>query len=509
MCLPISSRGLARVQVAMRASGLRSLLRAVPRKTHMSQTRSPALRVWTVPQRGMSGAAAAAADEPLKVTVEADDSTVEEDEGMRPKQVVEQLDRFIVGQADAKRAVAIALRNRWRRHRLPTELREEVVPKNILMIGPTGCGKTEIARRLAKLADAPFIKVEATKFTEVGFHGRDVDQIIRDLVDISINQTRARLRKKMQGEVQKRVEDKILDILTGETSTDSTRESFRALLQQGMLDDRTVELEVPDKRNSSVEGGGQGLNEQVVIKLDKMMGGQRTQKRRLTISQARPIIEEMEVEKLINPEAVTRDAITAVEQDGIVFIDEIDKICSSSENRHGADASAEGVQRDLLPLIEGCTISTKHGNVNTDFILFVASGAFHAVRPSDLLAELQGRMPIRVNLQGLTKDDMYRILTEPETNLLRQQKELLATEKVTLEFDDDAVHEIAAIAAEVNKTVENIGARRLNTIIEKLVDEISFDASERSGDTITITKEHVQKNVGDLAKQKDFSMYII
>lgn len=428
---------------------------------------------------------------------------------MRPRQVVEQLDRFIVGQADAKRAVAIALRNRWRRHRLPVELREEVVPKNILMIGPTGCGKTEIARRLAKLADAPFIKVEATKFTEVGFHGRDVDQIIRDLLDISINQTRARLRRKMQSEVQKRVEDKILDILTGESSTDSTRESFRALLQQGMLDDRTVELEVPDKRNNSVEGGGQGLNEQVVIKLDKMMGGQRTQKRRLTISQARPVIEEMEVEKLINPEAVTRDAIAAVEQDGIVFIDEIDKICSSSENRHGADASAEGVQRDLLPLIEGCTISTKHGNVNTDFILFVASGAFHSVKPSDLLAELQGRMPIRVNLQGLTKADMYRILTEPETNLLRQQKELLATENVTLEFEDEAVHEIAAIAAEVNKTVENIGARRLNTIIEKLVDEISFDASERSGDTITITAEHVQKTVGDLAKQKDFSMYII
>jgi len=456
----------------------------------------------------MSGAASAAAEEPIKVTLEADEATPEEDLGMRPAEVVKQLDRFIVGQADAKRAVAIALRNRWRRHRLPQELQEEVVPKNILMIGPTGCGKTEIARRLAKLADAPFIKVEATKFTEVGFHGRDVDQIIRDLVDISINQTRARLRKKMQGEVQKRVEDKILDILTGESSTDSTRESFRALLQQGMLDDRTVELEVPDRRNGAVEGNGQGLNE-VVIKLDKMMGGQRTQKRRLTISQARPLIEEMEVEKLISPESVTREAITAVEQDGIVFIDEIDKICSHSENRHGADASAEGVQRDLLPLIEGSTISTKHGNVNTDFILFVASGAFHAVKPSDLLAELQGRMPIRVNLQGLTKEDMYRILTEPETNLLRQQKELLKTENVDLEFTDAAVHEIAGIAADVNKMVENIGARRLNTIIEKLVDEISFEASERAGTTIIIDKEDVQQKVGELAKQKDYSQYVL
>lgn len=383
-----------------------------------------------------------------------------------------------------------------------------MVPKNILMIGPTGCGKTEIARRLAKLADAPFIKVEATKFTEVGFHGRDVDQIIRDLVDISINQTRAKMRKEMEAEVQKRMEDKILDILTGASSVGNTRESFRALLQQGMLDERVVELEVPDRRNAQVEGNGQGLSE-VVIKLDKMMGTPRTQKRRMPISQARPIIEEMELEKLISPEDVTRKAILAVEQDGIVFIDEIDKICSHSENRHGADASAEGVQRDLLPLVEGCTISTKHGNVNTDFILFVASGAFHAVKPSDLLAELQGRMPIRVNLQGLTKEDMYRILTEPETNLLRQQQELLQTENVQLNFTDAAVHEIAGIAAEVNKTVENIGARRLNTIIEKLVDEISFEAPERGGDVITIDVEDVRNNVGELAKQKDFSMYVL
>lgn len=381
------------------------------------------------------------------------------------------------------------------------------MPKNILMIGPTGCGKTEIARRLAKLTDAPFIKVEATKFTEVGFHGRDVDQIIRDLIEISINQTRQRIRKKMAAEVQKRVEDKILDILTGQSSTDSTRESFRSLLQQGMLDERSVELDVPDKRGS-VEGQGQGLNE-VVIKLDKMMGGQRTQKRRMTISQARPLIEEMEVEKLISPESLTREAIEAVENDGIVFIDEIDKICSSSENRHGADASAEGVQRDLLPLIEGCSISTKHGNINTDHILFVASGAFHSVKPSDLLAELQGRMPIRVNLQGLTKDEMYRILTEPETNLLRQQKELLKTEEVDLEFTDEAIHAIATIAAEVNRTVENIGARRLNTIIEKLVDEISFSASEHGGETITITAEDVERDVGAMSKQKDFSMYVL
>lgn len=442
------------------------------------------------------------------IVEEASEDAVDPDAGLKPHEIVEQLDRFIVGQADAKRAVAIAMRNRWRRHRLPEELRDEVVPKNILMIGPTGCGKTEIARRLAKLADAPFIKVEATKFTEVGFHGRDVDQIIRDLVEISINQTRARLRKQMQAEVQKRVEDKILDILTGESSTDSTRESFRTLLKQGMLDERSVELEVPDRRQGN-EGGQQGLNEQVVIKLDKMMGGQRTQKRRMTISQARPLIEEMEVEKLVSPESVTREAITAVEQDGIVFLDEIDKICSHSENRHGADASAEGVQRDLLPLIEGSVISTKHGNVNTDFILFVASGAFHSVKPSDLLAELQGRLPIRVSLQALSKEDMHRILTEPETNLLRQQIELLRTEKVDLSFTDEAVHEIAAIASEVNRTVENIGARRLNTIIERIVEQISFDASERANQSIVITEEDVRKNVGDILKQADLSMYVL
>jgi len=441
------------------------------------------------------------------IVEEASEDAVDPDAGLKPHEIVEQLDRFIVGQADAKRAVAIAMRNRWRRHRLPEELRDEVVPKNILMIGPTGCGKTEIARRLAKLADAPFIKVEATKFTEVGFHGRDVDQIIRDLVEISINQTRARLRKQMQAEVQKRVEDKILDILTGESSTDSTRESFRTLLKQGMLDERSVELEVPDRRQGN-EGGQQGLNE-VVIKLDKMMGGQRTQKRRMTISQARPLIEEMEVEKLVSPESVTREAITAVEQDGIVFLDEIDKICSHSENRHGADASAEGVQRDLLPLIEGSVISTKHGNVNTDFILFVASGAFHSVKPSDLLAELQGRLPIRVSLQALSKEDMHRILTEPETNLLRQQIELLRTEKVDLSFTDEAVHEIAAIASEVNRTVENIGARRLNTIIERIVEQISFDASERANQSIVITEEDVRKNVGDILKQADLSMYVL
>jgi len=488
----------------MRSSSLRNLLRISTRQ-HVT-ARPPVFS--RLQQQARFSSAAAAAEEPIKVIVEeASEDAVDPDAGLKPHEIVEQLDRFIVGQADAKRAVAIAMRNRWRRHRLPEELRDEVVPKNILMIGPTGCGKTEIARRLAKLADAPFIKVEATKFTEVGFHGRDVDQIIRDLVEISINQTRARLRKQMQAEVQKRVEDKILDILTGESSTDSTRESFRTLLKQGMLDERSVELEVPDRRQGN-EGGQQGLNE-VVIKLDKMMGGQRTQKRRMTISQARPLIEEMEVEKLVSPESVTREAITAVEQDGIVFLDEIDKICSHSENRHGADASAEGVQRDLLPLIEGSVISTKHGNVNTDFILFVASGAFHSVKPSDLLAELQGRLPIRVSLQALSKEDMHRILTEPETNLLRQQIELLRTEKVDLSFTDEAVHEIAAIASEVNRTVENIGARRLNTIIERIVEQISFDASERANQSIVITEEDVRKNVGDILKQADLSMYVL
>jgi len=499
---------MARRCVALRGVLGARLEAAAPRKLGVIRSVVP---TKPMSARWNSSAAATPAEESVQVRVEGGESATEaeEDVGMLPREVVGQLDRFIVGQADAKRAVAIALRNRWRRHRLPEDLRSEVVPKNILMIGPTGCGKTEIARRLAKLTEAPFLKVEATKFTEVGFHGRDVDQIIRDLVEVSINETRARLRKQMQVEVQKRVEDKILDILTGEGSSPSTRESFRSLLQQGMLDERSVELEVPDRRPGGLEPGNQqGVNE-VVIKLDKMIGGQRLQKRRMTIAQCRPIIEEQEVEKLISPEAVVREAISAVEQDGIVFLDEIDKICSHSENRHGADASAEGVQRDLLPLIEGSTISTKHGNVNTDFILFVASGAFHSVKPSDLLAELQGRLPIRVNLKGLTKDDMYSILTEPETNLIRQQQALMETEKVDLQFTDEAIHEIASIAAEVNRTVENIGARRLHTIIEKIVEEVSFDAAEKAGTSVVITPEEVQRNVGELMKRADLSMYVL
>lgn len=442
-----------------------------------------------------------------------DTSSLQSD--LTPRQVVELLDRYIVGQSAAKKAVANALRNRWRRHRVNSPLREEIVPKNILMIGPTGCGKTEIARRLAKLADAPFVKVEATKFTEVGFHGRDVDQIIRDLVDNAILMVRARMRREQQAAIDAAVEERLVAALVGEHASSETRAAFRQLYRDGELDDREVEIEVPASPQRISPLGGDGSVQEMVIRVDRMFrGGKGESKRKLKISEARPLVEEQEAEKFVNSEVITREAIAAAESDGIVFIDEIDKIVTSSEYRYGADASSEGVQRDLLPIIEGSTVSTKHGNVNTDYILFICSGAFHQAKPSDMLAELQGRLPVRVELKGLSQVDFYKILTEPEANMIKQQQALLATEDVQLHFTDAAVKEIARVAEEVNTSVDNIGARRLHTILERIVEDISFDAPERSRETgapvnVVIDREDVLKKIEDLLKKQDLSKYVL
>jgi len=440
---------------------------------------------------------------------------------LKPLEVVEKLNQFIVGQADAKRAVAIALRNRWRRHQLDDDLRNEVIPKNILMIGPTGCGKTEIARRIAKLSQAPFLKVEATKFTEVGFHGKDVDQIIRDLVDVSINMTKKRLKEECRGRAAAAAEERILQCLVGPNTDDRTRESFRSQLKKGDCDDILIDIEIPPKSSPGGNGAisfdmnnaGTIANEIFKIAKGGNMPGQggkgKRELKKMKISEARPLIEEHEAEKMLEDYDVPKEAIATVEDSGIVFIDEIDKIVSSGDYR-GADASSEGVQRDLLPLIEGSTISTKHGNVNTDFILFIASGAFHSAKPSDLLAELQGRLPIRVTLNGLTEDDLYRILTEPVTNLIRQQVELIKTEKCHLEFSEGAIREIARVAFQANRTVENIGARRLHTVIERVMEEISFDAPERAtGEVIEISEEYVKTRVSDMLLSSDMRKYIL
>ena len=431
-----------------------------------------------------------------------------------PREIVSELDRYIVGQGDAKRAVAIALRNRWRRQQLPDDLREEVQPKNILMIGPTGVGKTEIARRLARLAQAPFIKVEATKFTEVGYVGRDVEQIVRDLIEVAIHETRERLRKDVTAKAEMAAEERVVTALVGENASDDTRQKFRKMLREGQLDEKEIELELVDASGAGLptfDIPGMPGAQMGMLNLNDMFGkamGGRTKSRRLTVLESHPILVAEESDKLLDEETVLRDSIEAVEQNGIVFLDEIDKICARSE-RQGGDVSREGVQRDLLPLIEGTTVSTKHGAVKTDHILFIASGAFHIAKPSDLLPELQGRLPIRVELKALGVDDLKAILTEPEASLIKQYKALLLTEDVILEFTDDGIGEIAAVAAEVNSSVENIGARRLQTILERLLDDISFTATDRAGETVTIDASVVRKNVGDLAKDTDLSKFIL
>ncbi len=433
-----------------------------------------------------------------------------------PREIVSELDRHIVGQADAKRAVAIALRNRWRRQQLPEELREEVLPKNILMIGPTGIGKTEIARRLAKLAQAPFIKVEATKFTEVGYVGRDVEQIVRDLVEVALVMTRERLRKEVASNAELAAEERVLDALVGPGAGPETRAKFRRMLRNNELNDREIEIQVQDTGGAgmpTIEVPGMPGAQMGMVNLGEIFGkafGNRTKARKMNVADSYKVLIAEESDKLLDQERVVKDAIFAVEQNGIVFIDELDKIAGRSEQRIGADVSREGVQRDLLPLIEGTTVATKHGAVKTDHILFIASGAFHLAKPSDLLPELQGRLPIRVELQPLTREDFRRILTEPEASLIKQYKALLATEGVTLEFSNGAIDELAGLAEEINNTVENIGARRLHTVLERLLEEASYAASDQPpGTVVQVDRDYVRTRVGALAKNADLSKFIL
>jgi ATP-dependent HslUV protease ATP-binding subunit HslU len=434
---------------------------------------------------------------------------------LSPREIVSELDRYIIGQNDAKRAVAIALRNRWRRQQLPEAMREEVVPKNILMIGPTGCGKTEIARRLAKLANAPFLKVEATKFTEVGYVGRDVDSIVRDLVEVSITQTREASRRGVQAKAELAAEERLVTALVGEGASGETRLKFRRMLREGQLEGREVEVQVSDAGGGMPIGmidlpGAQGIQMQNMQEMFGKMFGGRTKPRKMTVAEARAALVKDEADKLVDQEALTREAIANAENNGIVFLDEIDKVARASEgNVRGGDVSREGVQRDLLPLIEGTTVTTKHGPVKTDHILFIASGAFHLAKPSDLLPELQGRLPIRVELGALTREDMRRILTEPEHSLIKQYTALLGTEGLTLDIHADAVEAIADLATDINARVENIGARRLATVMERLLEEISFSASDRHGEQVPVTAEYVREKVAPLAGSADLSRYIL
>ncbi|HDY95248.1 hypothetical protein LCGC14_0306900 [marine sediment metagenome] len=432
---------------------------------------------------------------------------------LTPREIVSELDRFIIGQNDAKRAVAVALRNRWRRKQLGDDLRDEVYPKNILMIGPTGVGKTEISRRLAKLARAPFLKVEATKFTEVGYVGRDVEQIIRDLIDSAIVMTREHMREDVKVSAHKAAEERVVDAISGKDAREGTRDMFRKKLKAGELDDTMIELEVADTSSPfptmdipGQPGGGMGMMN-IGDLFGKAMGG-RTVKKRLSVSESYEVLISEEADKLLDDETVNRAAIESVEQNGIVFLDEIDKVCARSDAR-GGDVSREGVQRDLLPLIEGTTVSTKHGPVKTDHILFIASGAFHIAKPSDLLPELQGRLPIRVELRALTEDDFVRILTETDNALTLQYTALMGTEEVEVTFTDEGIKALAKIAADVNQSIENIGARRLYTVMERVFEELSFSAPDRTGEKITVDGDFVEKNLGELTRSTDLSRYVL
>ena len=433
---------------------------------------------------------------------------------LSPREIVSELDRYVIGQKDAKKAVAVALRNRWRRQALSDEMRDEVLPKNILMIGPTGVGKTEISRRLSKLAEAPFIKVEATRFTEVGYVGRDVEQIIRDLIEIAIAMEREKKRKEVKAKAELKAEEKVLDALVGNKASVATRESFRKRLRTGDLDDNEIEIEVQNTSSPlrsfeipGMPGGNVGMVNLGDI-LGKSMGGKKGKKKKMTVKESHDILVAQESDKMIEEDKIISEAKKATEENGIVFLDEIDKVSARSD-RVGGDVSREGVQRDLLPLIEGTTVSTKHGPIKTDHILFIASGAFQLAKPSDLLPELQGRLPIRVELDALKEEDFKRILKEPDNSLIKQYKELLKTENVNLEFSDDGIDMLAKISAEVNSTVENIGARRLHTIIEKVLDDISFNATDRAGETIKVDQKYVKDNLGNLVKDTDLSKFIL